>query len=1085
MVILRQSSARLKQRQSSAQSRHSSSRVINRPIPNLASRNPIFKLSQQSSQEVNNFVNRINQATTIQQVNSILANAPEYLKSYALQIKAQIERNKQDIIGKLEKDIKKAQEKYKRAKKEKKKAERGTNNYANIKADQVRYSTEVSQGRKFLSQIRSGKLMDYNSMKNFVRELGRYERKVKYNDLNDANKYAQAKAKAQKETIAKLRKEGFTPTMNIRGELIGYSSGRASGFQEYRFTNKGGSQFYKSHTIKPIMRNNQIIGYNDTKLKMNIGRHEIERHLSRQAVNFKPLTKGGAYNKPGAVAQNKKNNFVTKMVAKNKRRTDLVVGVGKGLYNAGKKVNNYMKIKGDDLVLKASKKELIKLKELRSKKNLSWREKNLRDNLEWKAKGGKAKLVRFEIDLGGRAIGAKLLAKLPEYAKIFKGSKDFGKLGGKNVINKITQLTKLRSGQTAQAYLKAKNAQLGDKTMGGFVSMGGKAPVQATRELNNKLRLLKIKPSEVTLSRYAQSFSVPSNIPKTEALIKMLKTGKPLTKSQVKNIPNNYIFKREGIMATKQLKNGNVKVIAMEYNRIGGRLSHISYKSAVGSDKYSVVSTFKKVRKSSVKHTIQKKSKTRVKHTGTHVIKSKIIKKEMLGDEVEMTLSQLKSKKVFFNGKRMKRSEIVEFQQILKSTNDIARNKRMGNMVKKMYKASPKSNANSVANVVRVERKANAIIIKSGNKKRRTLGVSKKGDFLEIGFAKKRIASNPKPKVMVVGKIKKSAVVIKKVPKTKPRNDVGTQKIRKELDNAIKVTRRSIPSPSLSRLQLKRGATITQKRNVENAVKSIQTIVRPISRSAGGKITPKRASAINSQIRKILPAVSIANKKALSSLARSVSMVKDLNMVSSVKEVAKAETQGQKKATRQIQKAITSKLSAMRPPKSPTGTPSIAIRTRIPPRTPTPKTPRKPKIPKRKKAKMFKPKAVKKSSGFNSYYKKGSSYGNINRVPVTRSRALDIVAYAMIKNKLSKGIISKDVRKLPLETLKRKVGNAPVGFFGRNRSKLLVRKRKTKVESYEIVLKSSIKKVAKKKPKRKRVVKKVRRKTTRRRIRRK
>ena len=631
--------------------------------------------------------------------------------------------------------------------------------------------------------------------------------------------------------------------------------------------------------------------------------------------------------------------------------------------------------------------------------------------------------------IGFGKFAIKKIAGLPKYLRLFKNTALIRSSGVGGLTRQIKTLVDLKQGQLAQAYLKAKNAQLGDKTIGSFVTMGGSPSKNVLEELNKKLRTININPKDITLSRYAQSFKVPSNIPKTEAIIKMLKTGRTFTQKQLRAIKKYYDFKREGVLVTKVLPNGNVKVVAMEYNRIGNKISHISYKVGVGSDTFAVVDTFKKIRKLSTIKGI------RVKHTGSAVVKSKIIKQEQLTNDIKKTVSQLKTKKVFLNGKRLDRKEIKFFEDMLKAQNQDVMSKKLGSIISKLYKKSPDYNISSIANVIRVKRTLNKILFKSGKKKGRSIGAAKKGEFLEIGFIKKRLASDRKLKLIRKAKISPAAA--RRVIKLKP----AEKKAMIKIDNTIKVISKGVSKSTqgLVKLEIKKGATNIQVRNVENAVKSIQTIIRPVLKSSKPTITKSKVVLIKSNVKKMLPVLSASSKTSLVNLTRSLTALQKIDRL--------VKTPVQKAATKTITKKVLKSFSALK-----TTTVRVFKRSPITPK-PTP-IPRPYIIPRLKPKTVPKPipfpwkidktktrKLGKKIMGYSFVIKTGNKSSRMRLPPLTLKDALNVGA-KYLDNRLKR---SGEVVPTGMVNVVARLPSNTVNYYNKNKKKIrTVRIRKGK-----------------------------------------
>lgn len=130
--------------------------------------------------------------------------------------------------------------------------------------------------------------------------------------------------------------------------------------------------------------------------------------------------------------------------------------------------------------------------------------------------------------------------------------------------------------------------------------------------------------------------------------------------------------------------------------------------------------------------------------------------------------------------------------------------------------------------------------------------------------------------------------------------------------------------------------------------------------------------------------------------------------------------------------------------------------------------------PKKKKRKI-------KDTGYVSSVKKPIRR-KLNVLPLTRERALDLLAFMLDKNPAIKGRTIKSLKKVKISVLKRKLKLAPKGYFKRHRRKFILRKLRKGRETYEMIERKKYRKDSKGERTTSRKIK--RRRTTRRRIKR-
>lgn len=87
----------------------------------------------------------------------------------------------------------------------------------------------------------------------------------------------------------------------------------------------------------------------------------------------------------------------------------------------------------------------------------------------------------------------------------------------------------------------------------------------------------------------------------------------------------------------------------------------------------------------------------------------------------------------------------------------------------------------------------------------------------------------------------------------------------------------------------------------------------------------------------------------------------------------------------------------------------------------------------------------------------------MNRIPISKTRAFDMVAYIMIQRNLSRTFILKSEEQVKESILLRQLTTAPIGYYRRHRNKFIVNKIKNRLDSFEIIRKPlKVKKVKKK-----------------------
>ena len=147
------------------------------------------------------------------------------------------------------------------------------------------------------------------------------------------------------------------------------------------------------------------------------------------------------------------------------------------------------------------------------------------------------------------------------------------------------------------------------------------------------------------------------------------------------------------------------------------------------------------------------------------------------------------------------------------------------------------------------------------------------------------------------------------------------------------------------------------------------------------------------------------------------------------------------------------------PKRTPRRIPPTKEPRRAPPRrTPLRRTPPE-KPPIKIKLKKIKRKIKRKPMvrGYVSTEKR-KTIKKLNTIPLTKARALDILAHSLDRNPTIKGRTIKSLKKVRISILHRKLRSVPKGYFKRNRRKFVLRKLKRGRETFEMIEKKKFRK---------------------------
>jgi len=234
----------------------------------------------------------------------------------------------------------------------------------------------------------------------------------------------------------------------------------------------------------------------------------------------------------------------------------------------------------------------------------------------------------------------------------------------KRIKDRIKELERFRTGAINAAYIKAKNAQLGSGVRGTTKSYGSVKQLtpsqisiigrEATKRGISRRQLLEG-------SFYRQQIRVKSLVPKYEAHLKWVRAKlKGDKKAKLGKFSKYYVFTRYGIVVSKTQK-GVTKAIAVEFNKVSGKISNIGFKTAVGKGDKALVTIFKKAR-------MVKGIPTRVRVEGMFLVKNTISTTEDAGKGLVRIINTLETKKVFLNGKRLSKGKLLDLKTVVKKS---------------------------------------------------------------------------------------------------------------------------------------------------------------------------------------------------------------------------------------------------------------------------------------------------------------------------------------------------------------------------------------------------------------------------------
>lgn len=654
------------------------------------------------------------------------------------------------------------------------------------------------------------------------------------------------------------------------------------------------------------------------------------------------------------------------------------------------------------------------------------------------------------IAIGDKAVGVAGLSKDIGVLVGFSIPTLAGKvLAKKNmpIKKKIIELQKFRKGSLNSAYLKAKNAQLKSNVLGRYEDVG-----RATKLSNKELNIISRFASSRGVSKakllegslYKQQVKVKSEVPRYEALIKILKAKLRGKDIKIKNVQDFYTFTRYGIVTSSQNSKGVTRAFAIEFNRVGGKITNIGIKTAVGQDKQFITFLSRKVK-------FVKGKPLRFKQEGVYISKNILKSTKKIDDSMVRILNKLETKKVFLNKKALNRNELLTLKSLIKKSVELQKNPNLKAFLTKLYKDKGITGTRGYTNSLRIQRVKDTIILQPLAKGQKVpkFKIFPKGIYIEVGHTKFKIPFKQEIKIKFKPKISKP------IKKFKPTKRIPIRTTKKNIQDTFRVEKIESPRQTMQ-IQIKKPTQQNILR-IERAVKSIQKIVKPVSRV---RILPRvKTISLVKQISFLLPLVKTKNAQALRAIQRNLQ--KSLTIQSTQQINIQSTKQIQELQSKSIQALKLITLVTTTTPKPPTK--RIPISLPKPPIKPTDKK-KSPIVP--VKLKYPKKKPVKKIIKQQGYISKTKT--RLNKIPITKKRALDILAYSLDKNPSIKGRTIKSIKKVKPEILRRHLKLVPKEYFLRNRKKFTLRKLRKGRETYEMIEKKKFRKDSRRERKKRR-----------------
>ena len=360
------------------------------------------------------------------------------------------------------------------------------------------------------------------------------------------------------------------------------------------------------------------------------------------------------------------------------------------------------------------------------------------------------------------------------------------------IKKEITRLEKLKFEYQSEDYLKLKQKI---PSKGGLVATStGTISKYNSNQIKNLYALAKKSGYTGSIDTftskevYVQTRRIASQVPKVDAQLKILRTKLNTGKLVIpKNVKNYIEYKRYGIAFGK-----GDKVVAIEFNYKGGKISNIGIKTATGTSAKSIIKAYKLAKDIGFG--------TRVKLNNVFVASEKRISK-INTEDWKRTLSKITIKKGYIGNKEISSKQLRQLSDVIKEDLSKGNNDAFLSYISKYYKSSAflKSQTANVVTLQSPDGYVSINIKKVGNYINIDGIIVPKGTFVSVGQSTFNVISGAKTPIKVT-----------KIKTPKPISD-------------------SIKSGSKIVVKAK---TLMQQKKLQTIVKNIQTNVsKPILRT--------------------------------------------------------------------------------------------------------------------------------------------------------------------------------------------------------------------------------------------------------------
>ncbi len=223
-------------------------------------------------------IRKLNSTNNINEQIKILDSAPLTIRTNIQQIRSQLLSSHNTTIAKLETNLKgdianadKSRYRERRAKNE--------HEEQRYNQDIDRFDAKVDALKTIISDMKSGKSYDYNSVNSYVYKVGFAAMRGQRASFEAQQALENAQQLAEFKTTQQISKAGLVNVVDRSGKLIGYETSGKNPTQ-YRFDSRGNPKLYSSPQYKPILRNNKVVGYSDIQAKQSIAVRDINKHIT-------------------------------------------------------------------------------------------------------------------------------------------------------------------------------------------------------------------------------------------------------------------------------------------------------------------------------------------------------------------------------------------------------------------------------------------------------------------------------------------------------------------------------------------------------------------------------------------------------------------------------------------------------------------------------------------------------------------------------------------------------------------------------------------------------------------------------------